>query len=180
MHTAKNRASGGQRPGKRRGSGHPQRSGRAISFAMAMSFRFAAILPAALSLILLLNLGACRPSAPAGGVVRSLSSREFDSAIANASLPVFVEFYAPWCHLCQTLEPELERQSAPFAGKIVFYKVNLDQSPELARRFGVKGVPTLLFFNGGKLMDKYIGLPTPDELQTLLNKLAENKTDIKP
>ncbi len=152
--------------------GHPARLGRAIYFAMVKSF-----LAAALSLLLLLNLGACRPSAPAGGVVRSLSNREFDSAIANASLPVFVEFYAPWCHLCQTLTPELERQAAPFAGKIIFYKVNLDQSPELARRFGVKGVPTLLFFNGGKLMDQYIGLPTPAELQTILTKLAESKTN---
>lgn len=131
----------------------------------------------ALSLILLLGLGACHSAAPASQNVRSISSREFDSAIADASLPVLVVFYAPWCHLCQTLEPELERQSKPFTGKIIFYKVNLDQAPELARRYNIQGVPVLYFFHKGRLMDKYIGPPTPDELRMIINKLAESKAD---
>lgn len=157
-------------------AGHPGRGENPIRCDMKNITRLAcpnglARAAMAFTLVLMLSLGSCKPARPSEHV-RSISDREFDAAISNTSSPVFILFYASWCHICQAFEPELEKQAGPYSGKIEFYKIDLDQSPILARRYSVRGVPVLFFFKDGKLVDKYMGSPTPDELHIMLEKFA--------
>jgi len=112
------------------------------------------------------------PAPPASGRVPHVSEAEFESAVLGASLPVLVDFYAPWCGPCKALAPHLEKLAEEFEGRAKVVKVNVDDSPKLAERFGIRGVPTLLFFKGGKQADAVVGMTAPAALKARLEKLA--------
>ena len=92
------------------------------------------------------------------------NSATFDQQLGQSSLPVLVDFYAPWCGPCRMLTPLLERLAEHYAGRILFAKVNIDESPELTERYEITGVPTMLLFRDGKLTDEVVGLPSPKAL----------------
>jgi thioredoxin 1 len=92
-----------------------------------------------------------------GAEVKSLTTAEFDTLIAQSQTPVVVDFGATWCGPCQALAPHIDKMSGEFAGKAVIAKVDVDEEPELAGRFGVMSVPTVLFFKGGKKVDSVMG-----------------------
>ena len=85
------------------------------------------------------------------------------SAIAEAStIPVVVDLWAPWCGPCRMVSPELERVARELAGKVKLVKVNVDEAPNLARRFGVQAVPTLLVLRDGQVIARQAGAaPAP-------------------
>ena len=107
--------------------------------------------------------------------VKHVAEAEFDAALANSTIPVLVDFYAPWCGPCKALAPELDKQAEAFSGRIEFLKVNVDEATELSRKFNVEGVPTLLFFRDGKVVDSFVGRPAADVLKTRLEALAGTK-----
>jgi thioredoxin 1 len=82
---------------------------------------------------------------------------EFDQKALQAEGLVLVDFSAPWCGPCRRMEPELEAAAEEFAGKATFLKVNVDESPEVAMRYGVQGIPNLTFFKGGQVVDTVVG-----------------------
>jgi len=105
--------------------------------------------------------------------IAELTDENFDQAIAAANGPVVVDFYAPWCGPCKMLAPLLTALAEHFAGRVQFYKVNVDAAPELATRFEVSGVPMLVFFENGAPRDVLIGFPAPQTLAAKLHALTE-------
>lgn len=107
-----------------------------------------------------------------------LTDENFDRTIAAAATPVVVDFYAPWCGPCNMIAPLLEQLAQHYAGRIQFFKVNVDDGLELAARFGITGVPTLLLFQGGEVRDAIAGLLPPRELVARMESLVNQRTTI--
>jgi thioredoxin 2 len=82
---------------------------------------------------------------------------DFHSVVEEAALPVLVDFWAPWCAPCRMVSPIVERIATELAGKIKLVKVNSDNAPNLARRFGIRGIPTLVLLEQGKELARVTG-----------------------
>jgi thioredoxin 1 len=104
------------------------------------------------------------------GAARTLTTAEFDALIAQNGPPLVVDFGATWCGPCQALAPHIEKMAAEYDGKAVIAKVDVDDEPDLAGRFGVMSVPTVLFFKGGKKVDSVMG-NQPDAIRTKIKAL---------
>jgi thioredoxin 1 len=106
--------------------------------------------------------------------IAELDKTNFDETVGAGRLPVVVDFYAPWCGPCKMLAPVLEKVAAQSAGSMLFFKVNVDEAPELAERFEITGVPTLLFFKDGRACDRIVGFPSPQDFVSKLIALSAN------
>jgi thioredoxin 1 len=104
--------------------------------------------------------------------IAELNDSNFDEALAATNTPVLVDFYAPWCGPCKMLAPLLDQLAQHFAGRIQFFKVNVDFAPELATRYEITGVPTLLFVRDGEVRDRLVGFAAPRALVDKLEALA--------
>lgn len=105
--------------------------------------------------------------------VKHITTAEFDAEVTQAALPVVADFYATWCGPCRRLAPVVDKLADQYAGKIKFVKVNVDESPKLAAQFQVEGIPTLLFFKGGKLAGTSVGLVAREDLIAKLDSLVQ-------
>ena len=98
----------------------------------------------------------------------NVTDANFESEVMQSPVPVLVDFWAPWCPPCRMLSPVIDEIAAEKAETAKVVKVNVDENPELARRFKVQSIPLLLFFKGGELKDQ---IPGATNKKTLLNKL---------
>jgi thioredoxin 1 len=105
------------------------------------------------------------------GLVREITTSEFDAEVAKATTPVLVDFYAPWCGPCKRMAPTLGELAKEFQGSVSFVKVNVDNNPDLARQYGVQGVPTLMLFQGGQRRDEVVGLVQKGELRNRITRV---------
>lgn len=94
---------------------------------------------------------------------------DFERVAVDADLPVLVDLWAPWCGPCHAVAPHVERASQTFAGRLKVVKVNVDESPATQRRFGVRGIPTLLLLDHGREMSRQVGALGGDQLQRWLD-----------
>ncbi len=78
------------------------------------------------------------------------STADFDRLVVNASVPIVVDYWAPWCGPCRMVAPELAKVAARSGGRFLVVKVNTDQLPDLGERFGIRSIPTLALFTGGR------------------------------
>ncbi len=86
----------------------------------------------------------------------------FEKTVIQSTLPVIVDFWAPWCNPCKMVAPVLDKLAKELAGKVLIAKVNTDDNPEWAMKFNVQGIPTILFVYNGKVVHRQVGaLPEP-------------------
>ena len=104
--------------------------------------------------------------------VINLSDSNFDDQVGKATLPVLVDFWAPWCGPCVQLSPVIDEIANERAGKAIVAKVNVDESPALAGKFRVNSIPALLFFKGGQPVAQLVGRQPKAEILSKLDGLA--------
>jgi thioredoxin 1 len=90
-------------------------------------------------------------------MTKETTDNTFNSEVLNAKIPVLVDFWAPWCGPCRQLSPIIDEIAKELAGKIEVYKCNVDDNPETPSKFGVRGIPSLMIFKDGKLVDSKVG-----------------------
>ena len=91
-------------------------------------------------------------------VILEIDDRAFDSEVLQSDRPVLVDLWAPWCGPCNSIEPVVEKLAGAYGDQIQFTRCNVDHNPKTPAKYGVKGIPTLLFFKAGELVDKLTGL----------------------
>lgn len=101
--------------------------------------------------------------------IKQITLENFDSVV-NGSLPVLVDFWAPWCGPCRSLSPIVDEVAEELAGKITVAKCNVDDNQDLAMKFGVMSIPTLIVFKNGEEIDRSVGALPKARLQALLEK----------
>lgn len=103
-----------------------------------------------------------------------VSDEAFEKVVLQSTLPVVVDFWAPWCGPCRMVAPVLEQIAKDYAGKVLVAKVNTDDHSEWAMHYGVQGIPTLLFVAHGQIVDRIVGaVPKPVIQQRLESVLAQ-------
>ena len=98
------------------------------------------------------------------------SSADFDRLVAKASIPVVVDYWAPWCGPCRMVAPELQKVAARQAGKVLVVKVNTDEQQELGFRFRIQSIPTLAIFAGGKEVTRSAGARPANDIEKLIDQ----------
>jgi thioredoxin 1 len=103
--------------------------------------------------------------------VTPVTSATFDERVLRSTLPAAVDFYADWCGPCKMLAPQLERLAEEYRGRLEVFKVNVDDEGDLAVRFGISGIPTLVLFRDGRPADTVVGLLPPGLLKEKIEGL---------
>lgn len=105
------------------------------------------------------------------GKAVTITDANFEELVINSKTPVLVDFWAEWCGPCKAVGPIVENIAGDFEGRAVVGKVDVDSNPIVARRFGVRSIPTLLYFKEGQEKDKQVGLTDQKTLADKLQKL---------
>jgi thioredoxin 1 len=104
------------------------------------------------------------------GVVE-VSDATFDQEVLKSEQPVLVDFWAVWCGPCKAIAPTVDALATKYAGQLKVTKVNVDQNAATPSRFGIRGIPALLFFKGGKVVDQIVGYVPQDVIEEKVQRL---------
>jgi thioredoxin 1 len=108
-----------------------------------------------------------------------VTDEAFEKTVLESSLPVIVDFWAPWCGPCKMVAPTLEKIAKENEGKVLVAKVNTDENPQWAMKYGVQGIPTMLLFYNGKVVNRQVGaLPEPmlrDVIEQFLDVVKDHE-----
>jgi len=102
-----------------------------------------------------------------------ITNKNFRERVIKNKKPVMIEFWAPWCSVCQMVRPIIEKLAKEFTGKVDFGEINVDENSALSDEYKVTAIPTLFFFKNGKIVDQTIGLESKEKLTQKLNYLIK-------
>lgn len=102
--------------------------------------------------------------------VKDITDTSFDSDVLKASGPVLVDFWAPWCGPCKSIAPVLEELATEYSGKISIVKMNVDENPATPTKYSIRGIPNLVIFKGGSVVDQIVGAVPKDQLVSAIDK----------
>ena len=101
-----------------------------------------------------------------------ITDEAFEKVVMQSSLPVIVDFWAPWCGPCRAMEPVIDDIAGQFSEKINIFKCNVDDNPISPSTYGVKAIPTLIFFKDGQIIEQITGMASRAKLEEIINKIA--------
>jgi len=101
--------------------------------------------------------------------IPQLNTESFKLAVASSATPLLIDFWAPWCGPCKAIAPILEELAAELKGKLSIAKVNIDENESIAAEFGIRAIPTMLLFKGGKVAEQIVGMMPKAALKTKLS-----------
>lgn len=100
--------------------------------------------------------------------ITNLDAQSFDSTIQESNKPVLVDFWAPWCGPCKAIAPILEELADEMGDSVSICKVDVDDNQEVAGKFNIRAIPTLLIFKGGNVVDQIVGMTSKEDLESKL------------
>lgn len=98
----------------------------------------------------------------------NITKTTFDKEVASSNIPVLVDFWAPWCGPCRMLSPVLDELAGEMKDEVKVVKVNVDEEPELASKFGIMSIPTVIAFKQGKAVSKVVGFRSKEDFKNML------------
>ena len=102
--------------------------------------------------------------------VETFTDTNFDQSVLQSGQPVLVDFWAEWCGPCKRLGPTIDQLATEYAGKVTIGKLNVDENPNTAIKFQIRGIPAVMLFKGGQIVESVVGLAPKDEFKKVLDK----------
>ena len=102
--------------------------------------------------------------------VSAVTDQSFDSDVVKSGTPTLVDFWAPWCGPCRAIAPMVEELAGSYKGKVNVRKMNVDDHPQTASKFGIRAIPTLLMFKNGQVVDQLVGAVPRAKLEEVFRK----------
>lgn len=104
-------------------------------------------------------------------MINEINDQNFENEVIKCSMPVIVDFWAPWCGPCLMLAPVTEKLAEEYNGRVKFCKLNVDENPEIARKYQVMSIPLLIFYKDGKQVDSVLGAVPENIIQPKIKAL---------
>ena len=104
-------------------------------------------------------------------MAQALTDSNFSELVEQAQMPVVVDFWATWCGPCRMISPIVDKMAEKYEGKVNVVKCNVDESTDIPMKFGIRNIPTLLFFKGGELVDRVVGAVSQAEIEKHSEKI---------
>lgn len=104
--------------------------------------------------------------------IKAATDQNFGTDVLKNTKPVLVDFWASWCAPCRALAPVIDEIAAQYAGKVEVYKCDIDANPESPAQFGVRGIPTVILFKGGKAVDQSVGAVPKTQIEGMISKVV--------
>ena len=105
--------------------------------------------------------------------VSVVGDETFEREVVGSDVPVVLDFWAEWCPPCRALAPTFEALAKQYAGRVRFLKLNVDENAAVPQRFGIKGIPTLVFFDGGHEVERIVGASSREVLARVIDKYVK-------
>ncbi|MCB0330409.1 MAG: thioredoxin [Bdellovibrionales bacterium] len=103
--------------------------------------------------------------------VKEISDSDFDQEVLQSNVPTLVDFWAPWCGPCKSIAPILEEIAGEYEGKIRIVKMNVDENPATPSKYSVRGIPNLVFFKAGEVVEQIVGAVPKEQLTGAIDKV---------
>jgi thioredoxin 1 len=101
-----------------------------------------------------------------------VNDENFQSEVLDSDVPTLVDFWAPWCAPCNIIAPVIEELAEEYKGKLRIAKMNVDESPATPGQYGIRGIPTVILFKGGKVADQVVGVVPKAHLKAMIDKVV--------